>query len=218
MASNLASANEKRGPSKFLKISLLAAIALIAAIALDTKVVVVGSQEDARQEGFNPDQFGAEQFPRIRDMVMQKAPAALLLAEKLADDKKAALKEFATMAGAFPVLPIHLTGVVGKGASGIFNITIEGLPEGTKVRVQTGPAINGTELRDITGDIAFGKFKNQIEYQDAGAGINRAMSSSILTDLDRDNLSGKAIDVKGVFKLINPKNWLVTPVSLEIKP
>ena len=218
MASKLASTSDGRGPSKSLKISLAIAVALVAAIAMDTKVVVVGSKEDARQEAFNPDNFGQEQFPRIRAAVISKAPAAVLLAEKLADNKKAAVKEFGTMAGAFPVLPVHVTGMVGKGASGIFNVTVEGLPEGTKIRVQTGPAINGTELRDITGDIEFGKFKNQIEYQDAGAGINRAMSSQILGDLDRDALTGKVIDVVGVFKLINPKNWLVTPVSLEIKP
>ncbi|MGT2466735.1 DUF2291 family protein [Mesorhizobium atlanticum] len=29
---------------------------------------------------------------------------------------------------------------------------------------RSGPAINGTDLRDATGDIVFGKFKNQIEY------------------------------------------------------
>ena len=30
-------------------------------------------------------------------------------------------------------------------------------------------------------------------------------------------MSGKRVSVTGVFKLINPKNWLVTPVSLEVQ-
>ena len=49
-----------------------------------------------------------------------------------------------------------------------------------KIRMQTGPAINGTDLRDATGEINFGDFKNQIEYQNAGAGINNAMKKAVL--------------------------------------
>ena len=196
---------------------ILIAIVVLGAIALDTKVVVIGSTEDAREQAFDPDAFGQEQFSRIRDFVLEKAPDADALAADLAADKKATVEEYATMAGAFPVLPVRFTGVVGEGKSGVFDVSVEGLPEGTKVRVQTGPAINGTELRDIPGNIEFGAFKNQIEYQDAGSGINRAMSAEVLGDLDRDALTGKTISVVGVFKLINPKNWLVTPVQLEVE-
>ncbi len=71
------------------------------------------------------------------------------------------------------------------------------MPEGTKIRLQSGPAINGTELRDISGDIEFGAFKNQIEYQDAGAGLNRAMAAEVLDGLDRDTLTGKTATVAG---------------------
>ncbi len=121
------------------------------------------------------------------------------------------------MAGGFAVMPVTLTGRVGDGASGIFGLTVDGLPEGLTIRVQTGPAINGTELRDISGDIAFGAFKNQIEYQDAGAGINRAMAADQLGDLDRDTLSGKTVQVTGAFTMINPKSWLITPVAIEVQ-
>ncbi|MEK1863730.1 MAG: DUF2291 family protein, partial [Rhizobium leguminosarum] len=34
---------------------------------------------------------------------------------------------------------------------------------------------------------------------------------------DPDALDGKQATVVGVFKLINPKNWLVTPVKVELK-
>jgi predicted lipoprotein len=83
--------------------------------------------------------------------------------------------------------------------------------------VQTGPAINGTDLRDAPGDIKFGQFKNQIEYQDAGSGINRAMKKAVLDPIEVANLSGKSIDLVGVFRLINPKNWMITPVKLDVK-
>jgi predicted lipoprotein len=195
----------------------LAGVVLLGAIAFDTEVVTIGGESDLRQQAFDPDRFGVQEFPRIRDFVTGKAPDAVQLAEELANDKSAAIASYGTMAGAFPVLPVTFSGTVGEGKSGIFNVSVDGLPEGTGVRVQTGPAINGTELRDITGDIEFGAFKNQIEYQDAGAGINRAMAAEILADLDREALSGKTITVTGAFTMINPKNWLITPVSFEVQ-
>ena len=195
----------------------LAIVALLVAIGLDTKVVRVGGDEDQRQQAFDPDAFGQREFPRIRDFVLGKAVSAAQLAEELAADKNAAVEAYGTIAGAFPVLTVSFTGMVGEGKSGIYNVAVEGLPEGTGIRVQTGPAINGTELRDIIGDIEFGAFKNQIEYQNAGAGINRAMSAEVLTDLDRTALTGKTVSVVGAFTMINPKNWLVTPVRLEIQ-
>ncbi|SNS24684.1 DUF2291 family protein [Antarctobacter heliothermus] len=195
----------------------LAGVVLLGAIVIDTKVVSIGGEEDLRQQAFNPDRFGEQEFPRVRDYVTGKAPEAAKLAEELAADKKAAIAAYGTMAGAFPVMPVSFTGVAGDGKSGVFTISVDGLPDGVGVRVQTGPAINGTELRDITGDIEFGAFKNQIEFQNAGAGINRAMAAEVLSGLDRDALTGKTITVTGVFTMINPKNWLVTPVAFEVQ-
>lgn len=197
--------------------AILVALVVLGLIALDTKVVVIGSAEDTRQQAFNADRFGAENYPRIRDMVIKRAPTAARLAQEIIADKKAAIKTYGTAGSIGAVMPVKLTGIVGEGRSGIFRLTIDGMPEDIRVRVQTGPAINGTELRDMPGDIDFGDFKNQIEYQDAGAGLNRAMSSAILQNLDRDSLPGKVIEVTGVFKLINPKNWLITPVQLEVQ-
>lgn len=86
-----------------------------------------------------------------------------------------------------------------------------------KARLQTGPVLTGTELRDVTGKIQFGDFTNQIEYQNAGSAINQALKASLLDKLDRTALSGKLVEGVGVFRLLTPNNWLVTPVSLEVK-
>ncbi|MFV0334928.1 MAG: DUF2291 family protein [Tropicimonas sp.] len=192
-------------------------VAVLGAIALDTKVVAIGGDEDLRQQAFNPDRYGTEQFPRIRDNVSERAPDAIQLATELAEDKKAAMAKYGTPTSIGAVMPVTLTGAVGEGKSGIFHVNVDGLPEGTTVRVQTGPAINGTDLRDFPGDIAFGQFKNQIEFQNAGAGINRAMAAEVLEGLDRDSLPGKTVTLTGAFNLINPKNWLITPVSFEVQ-
>ncbi|WP_418592385.1 DUF2291 family protein [Ponticoccus sp. (in: a-proteobacteria)] len=192
-----------------------AALVLVA-IALDTTVVHVGSEQDLRQQAFDPDRFGAAEFPRIREAIVERAAEAPALVTKLAADKAGAVADHGIQAGAFPVMAVTFTGTLGEGKSGIFAVTVPDLPDGQTIRVQTGPAINGTELRDFPGDIVFGAFTNQIEFQDAGAGLNRAMSAEVLSDLDRETLTGKTVTVTGAFTMINPKSWLVTPVRLEV--
>lgn len=191
-------------------------VALIGAMALDTTVVRIGSDQDVRQQGFSPERFGAEKFPEIRAFVKDKAVDAKTLFDEATADKKAAGEKYGVMAGIAPVMPVTFSGVVGEGKSGTFYVAIDGM-EDAKVRVQTGPAVNGTDLRDATGTISFGDFTNQIEYQNAGAGINNAMKADVLADLDRENLTGKTIEVTGVFTMISAKNWLVTPVELSVQ-
>jgi predicted lipoprotein len=83
--------------------------------------------------------------------------------------------------------------------------------------VQTGPAINGTDLRDATGTITFEQFTNQIDYQNAGSALNKEMKAQVLSKIDNGNLTGKTLSVVGVFQLINPNSWLVTPVRLDVQ-
>lgn len=112
---------------------------------------------------------------------------------------------------------MSFTGVVGEGSSGIHTVAVEGLPNDLVIRVQTGPAINGTTLRDSTGSYSFGDFTNQIEYQNAGAALNEEMKREVLSQVDISDLTGETASLTGVFQLINPQNWLVTPVGLEVQ-
>lgn len=198
-------------------VSAVAAIVVIGTIALDTKVVRIGSESDVRQQAFSPETFGAEQFPKIQTDVEKRAVAASDLATAIAADKKAAGEKYGVATSTGSVIPVTLTGTFGARKSNTNEMKIDGLPPETVVRVQTGPAVNGTDLRDATGAIEFGQFTNQIQYQDAGSAINNQMKKAVLEGLDPDQLDGKTATVVGVFKLINPKNWLVTPVKVDVK-
>lgn len=205
------------GGNRKLIVSTVLAIVVVGAIALDTTVVKIGSENDVRQQAFSSETFGAEQFPKIKANVEERAVAAADLATAIAADKKAAAEKFGTATSTGPVIPVTLTGVFGTRKSNTNEMKIDGLPPETVVRVQTGPAVNGTDLRDATGTIEFGQFTNQIQYQDAGSAINNEMKKAVFGGLDPDALDGKQATVVGVFKLINPKNWLVTPVKVEVK-
>ncbi len=186
-------------------------------MALDTTIVRIGSEADVRDDVFSAEAYGRAEFPRIQTAIAENAVEAPTLAAAIAEDKAAAAEQYGTPGGVGPIFPVSFSGVVGEGRSGIFPVAVEDIPEELLIRVQTGPAINGTELRDATGTIEFGQFTNQIEYQDAGSALNAEMKAAILSGLDRDALTGKTVDVVGVFQLINPKSWLVTPVRLEVR-
>ena len=91
------------------------------------------------------------------------------------------------------------------------------VPVTVHITVQTGPAITGTDLRDATGQIKFGQFTNQIDYQNAGSALNREMKKEVISKIDASKLTGKKISVVGVFQLTDPANWLVTPVKLDVQ-
>jgi len=192
-------------------------VVALVAMALGTKVV---PSDDALAQGavvFDPQTFGVENFPVIQEGVADRAVEAAELADAIAADPDAAAQEYGVQSSAGPVFAVTFTGVAGEGASGIYPVTIDGLPDDLLVRVQTGPAINGTVLRDATGEIVFGQFRNQIEFQNAAAALNDTLKTEVLDAIDAANLQGKTITVTGAFTLVNPAAWLVTPTELEVR-
>ena len=192
-------------------------VAVLAAMAIDTTVVVIGSDSDVRKAAFSPETYGVEQYPKVKANIEERAVPVAELATAITASKAEAGKKYGIATSTGPVIPVTFAGVVGERKANTHTVAVEGLPEGVQVRIQTGPAINGTDLRDATGTIEFGQFKNQIEYQDAGSALNNEVKKQVLASVDMATLSGKTVTVTGVFKLINPKNWLVTPVRLEVK-
>ncbi|MBD1555632.1 DUF2291 domain-containing protein [Vibrio sp. S9_S30] len=194
--------------------------ALATAAILDTTFVVMGSKEDTRQQVFSVEGYAVATFPSIQSHVFSRAVEATELASAITQNKKEAAEQYGVKSkgGIGSVVPVSFRGVVEKGKSGIWTVNIDGMPANIRVRVQTGPAINGTDLRDATGSIEFNQFKNQIEYQNVGAALNNEMKKQVLASIDNTTLEGKEVSVVGVFKLINAKNWLVTPVQFEVLP
>ena len=208
----------RRAPRRGLRAGILAVVAVVvlAAIAFDTTVVAIGSADDARVQAFSPETYGETEFPRIQGLIEERAVDAPELAQAIAADPAKAATDHGVVSNGTPVFAVNLTGVAGEARSGVYDVAVEGL-EGIRVRVQTGPAINGTDVRDATGTVEFGQFKNQIEYQDAGSALNNQVKAQVLQGIDTANLSGKTITLTGVFRLVNPESWLVTPVRMSVE-
>jgi predicted lipoprotein len=193
-------------------------VVLLVAMALDTKVVGKGSSLGAGPQAFSPAAWGKDNFPKVQAAIEKRAVDASTLAAAVAKSPTAARKKYGIDAGsgAGPEVSIKFTGVVGKGASGIYPVKVAGLPKDLLIRIQTGPAINGTDLRDAPGTVKFGDFTNQIDYQNAASALNAQLKKQVLAKVDTAHLTGKTVSVVGAFQLINPNAWLVTPAKLTV--
>ncbi len=194
-----------------------AAALLVVAMALDTKVVRIGSAADVQAEMFSPASYGKTEFPKVQAAVEGRAVDAATLATALAKDQDAAAKQYGTASDAGPEFPVKFTGKVSKTDSGDYDVAVAGVPSSTQISLQLGPAIIGTDLRDATGTISFGQFHNQIEYQNAGSALNNEMKKQVLSKLDVANLAGRTVSVAGVFQLTDMSAWQVTPVKLDLQ-
>ena len=205
-------------PAGFRRLVLPAVVlALVAAMAIDTRVVRIGSPTAAQPGAFSAAEFGRSEFPKIQAAVEGRAVDAATLAAAIARDPAATAKQYGIAASGGAEMAVRFTGVVGREDSGVYDVAVAGVPDTTTIRVQTGPAINGTDLRDATGTISFGQFTNQIAYQNAGAALNKEMKREVLSKVDVGKLAGRTIAVVGVFQLVSPESWLVTPVTLGVR-
>lgn len=212
------SAKGRSGHKARLVIEVVLLVILLVAMAMSTKVVKIGSSADTQTQEFEPAAYGKKQFPKTQAAIEKRAVDAATLAAAIARDQDAAGKQYGVAGGGVgPEMSVKFTGVAGKEDAGVYEVKVPGLPDSLVVRVQTGPAINGTDLRDATGDISFGQFTNQIDYQNAGYAINAQMKKAVLSKVDTAKLTGKTVSVVGVFQLVNPNGWLVTPVKLDVK-
>lgn len=205
----------RAGKGKYLLPAVALAVLLVA--ALDTRIVRIGSEQDQRAVSFSPEAWGQKAFPKLQAAIEAAAVDGTTLAAAVAADKTAAGEKYGKAGSVGPIFPVKFRGAVVELRSGLATVAVPGLPEGLVVRVQTGPAINGTDVRDATGTISFGQFTNQIEYQDAGAALNDQIKAKVLGGLDREQLAGKTVEVVGVFQLINPTGWMVTPVRMGVQ-
>lgn len=85
-------------------------------------------------------------------------------------------------------------------------------------KVQIGPAVRGTALRDALDFLDFNEFRNQIEWAQFGKAFNEKANSSFLAALPRNELIGKTITVTGAFPL-PPSGQLplITPSALTLR-
>lgn len=85
------------------------------------------------------------------------------------------------------------------------------------VRIQIGPVIKGTAIRDSLDFVSFNEFKNQIQWAEFGKAFNVHINGLILEKLPRDGLEGKKVEALGAYPLPSSgQPALLTPATITI--
>jgi predicted lipoprotein len=201
-------------------VGLVVAIIVIVIAAFNVKVVGLDevAAADAAQQ-FDPAAYAEEHYST--DIAPAVEADAIDLATLLADLEGGADEaDFGNTSGASSAFafPVTFTGVAGDLTAPVLPVTVDGVPKGTTVQVQVGPAVSGTALRDVTGTVDFNDFTNQLEYQNVANELNNMVKTEVLADFDAAAASGKTITVTGAFLRVNPALVSVVPVSIEVAP
>jgi predicted lipoprotein len=183
-----------------------------------TKILTGKEATEAAPGTFSPQSYAQEKFSsEIAPDIIKRATELAVVQKAIAADPVAAAKKYGVVSGSSPaVYSVKFTGTAGEpGANGQMPVTVPGMPSDIKVLLQTGPAINGTAVRDATGKVQFSQFKNQIDYQNVGAELNKQVKDQVLANVDPASLAGKKVAAVGAFSLINPSAYIITPVQIE---
>ncbi len=206
-----------RGPLRpWVVLPAIAAVVIIAA-AFNVKVVSTDEADASAADGqLDAATFAAEQYDAVVAYVDDEAVDLTELLAAL--DGGADEADFGNTSGASSAyaFPVTFTGVAGAATPPVQPIAVEGLPAETVVQVQIGPALNGTALRDVSGEISFNQFTNQLEYQNVGTELNDLVRAEVLDGLEIPE--GATVQVTGAFLRVNPQLVSVVPISVEVTP
>jgi predicted lipoprotein len=85
-------------------------------------------------------------------------------------------------------------------------------------RVQIGPVMRGTALRDCLDFVSFNQFTNQIDFAQFGKAFNLHVDKTVTSKLPRAQLAGKTVQVLGAYPVVGGSELpLITPAKIELK-
>ncbi len=196
---------------------LIGAVAVFVVVAALFGFTVVSTEDEAALNvEFDPVTFVAESWDEVQTVITDEAvPLADVLNRFTPDaDGKAtteALTPVAEELGRITTGNAHVYRVTATGtvtdvdtetSRGTLGLTVDGYEGPIAVRVYIGSRIPSDEssIRDATGFIEFGDFREQTEYGKVAAEINKKVLEN-LAAVDIESLVGKPVAITGAFTL-----------------
>ncbi len=208
------------------RLAVRRSVLLLPALLLACKIATIRPIEGGGEGGEGAQEFDAATW--VESLWIEDVPAALERAVDLRDllpavaaDPQAAGARWGRREGSGP-FHVLVTGsgrVVAVDTSsrvGTAVVEIE-TPEGAEpARLQIGPVLRGTSIRDALPTVSFDQFVNQIQYADVAGALNARVEAEILESLERETLVGMPVHFAGATTLGSEGPLTVTPVRLEI--
>jgi predicted lipoprotein len=226
--------------SSIVIILIALAFLILAGLYGFTVVTIEEAENTVQSEEFDPVAYvdgiwESELLPTFND---QAAELSNILSEMEPDASGSASKDnlidVAIKYGLITVGEAHVYMVEGSGrilsvdaetSLGTAEVMLDGYDGPIKVQIYVGTRIpsDDTSVRDAVGFISFGDFKEQTEYGKAATEINKRVLSTVLGDIDREDLVGKTISFKGAFTIrtfnllnIDVKGIRIVPVEIKL--
>ena len=195
----------------------IAAVAVFVVVALLFGFTVISTEDEAALTiEFDPVAFADDNWESVQTAITDNAvPLANVLNEfEPGPDGKVVTEDLTPIAEALGLITpgeAHVYRVTGSGtvtdvdiesSKGSIGIDVEGYDGPIKVRVWIGTRVPSDEssIRDGTGFIEFGVFREQTEYGKVAKEINKKAVAE-LEGLDKENLEGKTVDFTGAFTM-----------------
>lgn len=156
---------------------------------------------------------------KILPQAQNNATDLQLLLSELNKDKNAASQKYGHKESGPYNFAVKVVGTVETidtaSRAGTLVLKPTGYNGPAEVRVQIGPVMRGTAIRDGSGVIPFNQFVNQIEYAEVAEELNKRVANTVLQGMDFNALKGRTITVYGFFTLENVNKLLIMPVKIE---
>ena len=194
---------------------VLVGVFVVVALLFGFTVVSVEEEESQTVE-FDPIAYVDDTWESVQSTITDNAvPLANVLNEfEPGPDGKIATEELMPVAealGRITTGEAHVYSVAGSGtvtdvdvesSKGSIGLEIEGYDGPVAVRMWIGTRIPSDEssVRDATGFIEFGDFREQTEFGKVAKEINKKVVAG-LEDIDKEALLGKTVDFTGAFTL-----------------
>lgn len=104
-----------------------------------------------------------------------------------------------------------------KSSAGYLELDIEDLSGKNKVRMQIGPIIKKSVVRDSLPFFDFNNYQNQIEFAKVSKEINNYIKNNVVKGFNKADLEGKEVEFVGAFTYSKKGKVLITPVVLKLK-
>lgn len=200
-------------------IIVAAVIVVVGAIALSSTYVPADDESLAVVESFDTENYGPDTYPQVVEEIERTAVDLPELIAALQEDEDAANEQYGLQAGTGPYsFPVRGSGVAGTPEGGSVPVDIDGIDDEFTVRIQTGPVITGTALRDAVDIIGFNQFVNQMDYAAAARALNDEVKAEVLEGVDVDSLAGSEVSFVGAFTHNSDTTVTITPVELVVEP
>lgn len=199
-------------------ITTVAIAALAVAMGVSTKWLTPEEAKALNPPPFVAGDFVEEMFPKSVQTITESAVDISVLAPAVEEDLPAAGAEYGQDlgSGAYAV-PVKATGTVQEVDANFALLDVPGLAKQFEVRIALGNAVNGSPVRDATGDIAFGDFRDQTAYQSVANEFKIKIQKDVLASVDPTTWKGKEVSVIGAWGTGGPPNsFIIQPVSLEV--